>query len=58
VVRKGNVYINDVKISELYIKEKPLYVLKKKYLKTIIFFLEIIEMIVKIVLYGGRFLKS
>jgi len=30
VVKKGNVYINNVKISEPYIKEKPLYVLIKK----------------------------
>ncbi|MCD6220901.1 signal peptidase I [bacterium] len=30
VVKKGNVYINNVKISEPYIKEKPLYVLEKK----------------------------
>jgi len=30
VVKKGNVYINNVKISEPYIKEKPIYVLVKK----------------------------
>jgi len=30
VVKKGNVYINDTKISEPYIKEKPLYILEKK----------------------------
>ena len=29
-VKKGNVYINNAKISEPYIKEKPLYVLMKK----------------------------
>lgn len=30
IIKKGNVYINNVKISEPYIKEKPLYVLEKK----------------------------
>jgi len=30
MIKKGNVYINNVKISEPYIKEKPRYVLIKK----------------------------
>jgi len=30
MIKKGNVYINNVKISEPYIKEKPRYVLMKK----------------------------